>query len=63
MRGRAGQPSGAAGQAPLRILAVADTDSYVKWAAALLGSAPGAWDVRLRVLETPLAVSASQQRS
>ncbi|GAA1859174.1 DUF6716 putative glycosyltransferase [Microbacterium koreense] len=47
----------------MRIVAVADTDSYVKWAAALLGAAPPEWDVRLRVLETPLAVSASQQRS
>ena len=42
-----------------RIVAVADTDSYVKWAAALLGPVPGA---ELIVLETELVVSAAQQR-
>lgn len=43
-----------------RIVAVADTDSYVKWAAALLGPVPGA---ELIVLETELVVSAAQQRA
>jgi len=41
-----------------RIVAVADTDSYVKWAAALLGPLPGA---ELIVLETQLVVSPAQQ--
>jgi len=43
-----------------RIIAVADTDSYVKWAAALLGPVPGA---ELIVLETELVVSPQQQRA
>ena len=47
----------------LRVVAVADTDSYVKWAAALLGSRPDAVDGRLLVLDTPLVVSEAQQRS
>lgn len=42
----------------LRIVAVADTDSYVKWAAALLGAARG--DARLVVLDTELVVSDAQ---
>ncbi|WP_261163832.1 DUF6716 putative glycosyltransferase [Microbacterium sp. Marseille-Q6965] len=43
-----------------RIVAVADTDSYVKWAAALLAPVPGA---ELIVLETELVVSLAQQRA
>ncbi|MGI6878118.1 DUF6716 putative glycosyltransferase [Microbacterium sp. gxy059] len=42
----------------LRIVAVADTDSYVKWAAALLGASHA--DARLVVLDTELAVSDAQ---
>ena len=45
---------------PLRIVALADTDSYVKWAAALLGSLPADSDAELLVVETPLAVSPAQ---
>ncbi|MDZ8172561.1 DUF6716 putative glycosyltransferase [Microbacterium xanthum] len=48
---------------PLRVIAIADTDSYVKWAAALLGSHPEAVDGRLLILETPLVVSAAQERA
>lgn len=43
-----------------RIVAIADTDSYVKWAAALLGGVADRWDATLLVLETPLVVSAPQ---
>lgn len=43
-----------------RIIAVADSDSYVKWAAALLAPVPGA---ELIVLETELVVSPAQQRA
>jgi hypothetical protein len=46
--------------ARLRIVAIADTDSYVKWAAALLGGVADRWDATLLVLETPLVVSAPQ---
>ncbi|MEV8267893.1 DUF6716 putative glycosyltransferase [Microbacterium sp. NPDC076911] len=50
-----------AGRHTLRIVGVGDTDSYVKWGAALLGCAPAQWSSRFVVLETPLAVSAEQQ--
>lgn len=45
----------------LRVVALADTDSYVKWAAALLGSLPSGTDVRLLIVETALVVSPAQQ--
>lgn len=45
--------------APRRIVAVADTDSYVKWAAALIGGLTE-WDASLVVLDTPLVVSDAQ---
>jgi hypothetical protein len=55
---------GDGGPALPRIVAIADTDSYVKWAAALIGTLPGAgaggWDASLLVLQTPLAVSETQ---
>ncbi|MET0296897.1 MAG: DUF6716 putative glycosyltransferase [Microbacterium sp.] len=44
----------------MRLVAVADTDSYVKWAAALLGTAPRDWHVSLLVLDTPVSVSEAQ---
>ncbi len=43
-----------------RLVAIADTDSYVKWAAALLGAAAERWDVSLVVLQTPVVVSDAQ---
>ncbi len=48
---------------PLRVVGVADTDSYVKWTAALLGGAPPEWETSLVVLETPLVVSDRQLAS
>ncbi|WP_439590881.1 DUF6716 putative glycosyltransferase [Microbacterium sp.] len=47
----------------LRVVGVADTDSYVKWGAALLGTAAAEWDVELIVLDTPAVVSDAQLRS
>lgn len=46
---------------PLRVAALADADSFVKWAAALIGSVP---DVsrHLGIVQTPLTVSEDQQR-
>lgn len=41
-------------------LTLADTDSYVKWGAALLYSAPADWDRQLVVLATPMLPSAAQ---
>ena len=45
----------------MRVVALADTDSYVKWAAALLGSLPAGTDVELLLVETALVVSPAQQ--
>ncbi|MCU1415289.1 MAG: hypothetical protein JWN80_2629 [Microbacteriaceae bacterium] len=43
-----------------RVLAIADSDSYVKWGAALLSRAPAEWDRRLLVLASPVLPSADQ---
>ncbi|MGZ8803835.1 MAG: DUF6716 putative glycosyltransferase [Microbacterium sp.] len=45
---------------PQRVVALADTDSYVQWAAALLGSLPAGSDAELLIVQTPLAVSPAQ---
>lgn len=44
----------------MRIVALADSDSYVKWAAALLATLPAEWDRELLVVTTPLTVSDAQ---
>lgn len=49
--------------ARLRVVALADTDSYVKWAAALLSALPDGADAHLLVVDTPMAVSPAQLRS
>lgn len=46
----------------LRVVAVADADSFVKWAAALLDSVPQA-DARIALVRTPLTVSADQEQA
>lgn len=43
-----------------RVVAIADTDSYVKWAAALVGTLGDDWDASLLVMHTPLVVSDAQ---
>lgn len=48
---------------PLRVLAIADTDSYVKWGAALLDRAPAEWSRELLVLDSTLRPSAAQLES
>ena len=45
---------------PVRVLAVADSDSYVKWGAALLAHAPAGWDRRMVVLASPVLPSSDQ---
>ncbi|TDN93147.1 DUF6716 putative glycosyltransferase [Microbacterium sp. BK668] len=51
-------------QRRLRVVGIADTDSYVKWAAALLAALdPEDWEVELLVLDTPVVVSEQQQRA
>ncbi|HWI31135.1 MAG TPA: DUF6716 putative glycosyltransferase [Microbacterium sp.] len=47
----------------LRIVGLADTDSYVKWAAALLGSLPEGSDAELLIIDTPLVVSPQQEEA
>jgi len=44
----------------VRILALADSDSYVKWGAALLGSSPPGWERVLLVVDSPIVVSDGQ---
>ncbi|MBI5161502.1 MAG: hypothetical protein HY996_08855 [Micrococcales bacterium] len=49
-----------AGAAPQRILAVGDSDSYVKWGAFLVDRMPHSWAPELAVLATPWQPSAAQ---
>jgi len=44
----------------LRIVTLADSDSYVKWGAALLGTLPPDWDRELLVVDSPIVVSDAQ---
>ncbi|MBN6192221.1 hypothetical protein JQN58_35640 [Aneurinibacillus sp. BA2021] len=46
----------------LRVVAVADADSFVKWSASLLGAVPGLRP-QLLLVRTPLTVSAEQERA
>ncbi|GAA2209200.1 hypothetical protein GCM10009850_046580 [Nonomuraea monospora] len=44
----------------MKVLAVADSDSYLKWAACLLGDLPAGCVTELVVVRTPIAPSAEQ---
>jgi len=44
----------------VRILAVVDSDSYVKWGAAVLAASPADWDRSMVLLQTPVAPSGGQ---
>ncbi|MDR8411907.1 hypothetical protein MTP10_24615 [Nonomuraea sp. 3-1Str] len=44
----------------MRVLAVADSDSYLKWAACLLGDLPAGCETDLVVVRTPIAPSPEQ---
>lgn len=44
----------------MRIVALADSDSYVKWGAALIGSLPGDGERELLVVDSPIVVSDAQ---
>jgi hypothetical protein len=44
----------------LRLVVLADSDSYVKWGAALAGTLPPAWDRELLVVDSPIVVSDAQ---
>ncbi|MDH2429556.1 DUF6716 putative glycosyltransferase [Sphaerisporangium sp. TRM90804] len=43
-----------------RVLAVADSDSYLKWAAGLLDQLPSGWSSTLTVVRTPILPSPAQ---
>lgn len=44
----------------MKIVAIADSDSYVKWGAALVATLPTDWTREILVVTTPLAVSDGQ---
>lgn len=44
----------------MRLVAVADSDSYVKWAAFLISGMPADWDISLLVVRTPKLPSEAQ---
>ena len=44
----------------MRLVVLADSDSYVKWGAALAGTLPPGWDRELLVVDTPMVVSDAQ---
>ncbi len=46
----------------LRVVAIADADSFVRWAASLLGAVPGI-RAHLLLVRTPLSASAEQERT
>ena len=58
--GRGGPGRGRSGA--LRVVAIADADSFVKWSASLLGSVPGIRP-HLLLVQTPLTASVEQQRT
>ncbi len=55
------RPAGAEpGHRVVRLVVLADSDSYVKWGAALAGTLPPEWERELLVVDTPLVVSDAQ---
>jgi hypothetical protein len=54
---------GASGAGPVKIIAVADTDSYLKWSAATLRAAPAHWSSLQLVVDSPIKPSAQQIRA
>lgn len=46
----------------VHVLAIADSDSYLKWSAGLLEGLPAGWSAELVVVRTPIAPSAAQMR-
>jgi len=47
----------------MRMVGLADSDSYVKWGAALLGTLPPEWERELLVVDSPIVVSDAQLAS
>ena len=50
-------------RSPVRVLAVADSDSYLKWSAATLQVLPSEWGRTQVIIDSPLRPSAAQIRS
>jgi hypothetical protein len=50
-------------RSPVRVLAVADSDSYLKWSAATLQALPSDWDRTQVIIDSPVRPSAAQIRS
>jgi hypothetical protein len=47
----------------IRVLAIADTDSYLKWSAATLDALPGSWESTQLIIKNPVMPSAAQIRA
>ncbi|MEO6532762.1 MAG: DUF6716 putative glycosyltransferase [Pseudolysinimonas sp.] len=47
----------------MKFIAIADSDSYLKWAAAFLGALPGDTERELILIETPVLPSGSQREA
>ena len=45
----------------MKFIAIADSDSYLKWGAAFLGALPAVTDRELMLIETPVLPSAGQR--
>jgi hypothetical protein len=56
------EPAGPA-QSAVRVLAIADTDSYLKWSAATLDALPDAWESTQLLIENPVMPSPAQIRA
>jgi hypothetical protein len=52
-----------AAPAAVRVLAIADTDWYLKWSAATLQALPGTWESTQLLIENPVMPSAAQIRA
>ncbi|PZF06529.1 hypothetical protein DEJ01_03965 [Curtobacterium sp. MCLR17_040] len=61
--GREARLPSAASPRVRRVVGLVDTDSFAKWGAHLLASAPADWDLELRTVATPRSASTKQLRS
>ena len=50
-------------RAAVRLLAIADTDSYLKWSAATLEALPSSWQSTQLIIKNPVMPSAAQIRA
>ena len=57
------EATAAGDRARVRVLAIADTDSYLKWSAATLDALPGSWESTQLIIKNPVMPSAAQIRA